>query len=142
LANKRLAMTPKHYRLARFEYTTPRVKYLTFELDEPITIKRPEFNIFAFAQIEFGPEISRSYSIVSGDLNSFSLGVALDDHSRGGSAYIHNELKVGDRITMAPGGSPKAIEDEEKCIKEGLVKKRMVIIGGIGVTSFLPEVKH
>lgn len=141
-AVKRLETTPKTYELVESRDVTSRVKQLTFALKEPFTIKRPQFHQFAFAQIEFGQvaKIARSYSIVSGDLNKFSLGVALDDHSRGGSAYLHKELKIGETIKMSPGGSPMAIEDEEKCIKEDCVSQRVIIIGGIGVTAFLPIV--
>ncbi|KZZ94279.1 MOSC domain-containing protein [Moelleriella libera RCEF 2490] len=123
-----------------------RVRLLTFALREPVVrdLPRPAFDTFAFAQIQFGGDdddghrFKRSYSIVAGDMNQFSLGVALDDHSRGGSAYLHQTLRVGDDITMAPGGSPRAVEDEERCVADGLVARRLVIIGGIGVTAFLP----
>lgn len=77
-------------------------------------------------------ERNRSYTIVSGDMNRFSLGVALDDHSRSGSAYLHNELKIGNRIKMFPGRSPKAIELEKKCIEEECLDRRILTIGGIG----------
>ncbi|KAF9881569.1 MOSC domain-containing protein [Colletotrichum karsti] len=142
-ANNRLQSTPKSYEVVDITPITSRVKQFTFQLREPFTINDAAFKGFAFAQIDFGSDgerYSRSYSIVSGDLNQFCLGVAFDDHSRGGSKYLHTKLKVGDKITMAPGGVPKAIEDEERCIKEKLVDRRIIIIGGIGVTSCLPEI--
>ena len=141
-ALKRLEKTPKRYELVASEVVTPRVKRLTFKLKEPFNLVRPAFSTFAFAQITFGDEkdMSRSYSIVSGDMNQFSLGIALDDNSRGGSAYLHRRLKVGNEILMSVGGSPKALEDEHTCIKDGLVERRLVIIGGIGVTALLPSI--
>ncbi|KAK1470280.1 hypothetical protein CTAM01_16849 [Colletotrichum tamarilloi] len=142
-AMNRLQSTPKRYAVVDITPVTSRVKHFTFQLREPFTINEPTFKEFAFAQIEFGTNderYSRSYSIVSGDLNRFSLGVAHDDHSRGGSRYLHMKLQIGDIITMAPGGVPKAVEDEQKCVEEGLVDRRLVIIGGIGVTAFLPKI--
>ncbi|KAF6839482.1 vanillate o-demethylase [Colletotrichum plurivorum] len=142
-ARNRLQATPKRYEVVDIRSVTSRVRQLTFQLREPFAINEPAFGEFAFAQIEFGAggeRYSRSYSIVSGDLNRFSLGVARDDHSRGGSRYLHTKLKVGDVITMAPGGVPKAVEDEKRCLEEGLVDRRLVIIGGIGVTAFLPKI--
>ena len=138
-AYKRLEKTAKRYQLVASEKAALRVRRLTFELKEPFYFARPAFSPFAFAQITFGDgRFSRSYSIVSGDMNRFTLGVALDDSSRGGSAYLHQNLQIGDEITMAVGGSPKAVEDEERCVTEHLADRRLVIIGGIGVTSFLP----
>jgi ferredoxin-NADP reductase len=117
------------------------VKKLNFKLKEPFALIKPAFSTFAFAQITFGDgNFSRSYSIVSGDMHQFTLGVALDDNSRGGSAYLHRSLGIGDEIMMSVGGSPKASEDQERCIKEALVERRLVIIGGIGVTSILPSI--
>uniref|UniRef100_L2FE08 Vanillate o-demethylase n=1 Tax=Colletotrichum fructicola (strain Nara gc5) TaxID=1213859 RepID=L2FE08_COLFN len=144
-AQNRLQSTPKRYEVVDIRPVTSRIKQFTFQLQETFTINEPAFREFTFAQIEFGTgdeKYSRSYSIVSGDLNRFSLGVAHDDHSRGGSRYLHTKLKVGDMITMAPGGVPKAVEDEQKCIKDGLVGRRLVIIGGIGVTAFLPKISE
>lgn len=150
-AHARLAKAPKRYVLVAAGAVSTRVRLLTFALREPVVrdLPRPAFDTFAFAQIQFGGRgrgdddddgyrFKRSYSIVAGDMNQFSLGVALDDHSRGGSAYLHQTLRVGDDITMAPGGSPRAVEDEERCVADGLVARRLVIIGGIGVTAFLP----
>lgn len=49
-------------------------------------------------------------------------------------------LTFGEEVRMSPGDSIKAREDEEKCIEEDFVTKRLIIIGGIGVTAFLPIV--
>ena len=143
-AHQRLYFTPKTYKLVQCKTVTSRVKHLTFELIGPVSIPRPVFNAFSFAQIRFGPsrQLERSYSIVSGDLNRFSLGIALDDHSRGGSSYLHHALEFGEDIQMTPGNDLKAIEEEDRCVKDECVSKRLVIIGGIGVTAFLPLVEE
>lgn len=139
LANARLRSTPKTYTLDDAEPVTPRVKRLTFQLKEPLTLTNPKFDPYSFAQITFGPDaaFSRSYSIVDGDLYRFTLGVAHDRQSRGGSAYIHNKMKVGDTIEMAPGSNPGAQDKDQQCDPAAT---RIVIVGGIGVTAFLPSI--
>jgi ferredoxin-NADP reductase len=74
-------------------------------------------------------------------MNEFVLGVSLDDNSRGGSRYLHDELRIGHTIIMTPGYQPKAVEDDEVCVAERCADKYTAIIGGIGVTAFLPLIK-
>ena len=52
------------------------------------------------AYIKLPNGLKRAYSIVSGDTASFTLGVARDDSSRGGSSYIHTKLEAGDVIQL------------------------------------------
>lgn len=141
LARERLRQTPKAYTLVEAQHVTKRVRKLTFCLSDPLVLTRPKFEPYAFAQITFGPDckFSRSYSIVDGDLNRFSLGVALDRESRGGSAYLHEELKIGDEIQMFPGTNPAAQENDKICDQE---LTRIVIVGGIGITAFVPAIRH
>ena len=81
-AQRRLESMPKIYKLVRLEHVTPRVKRFSFQLKGDVVIREPAFQPHTFANIKFG-QYTRSYSIVCGDLNGFSLGVALDDNSRG-----------------------------------------------------------
>ncbi|SCV27360.1 related to phthalate 4,5-dioxygenase oxygenase reductase subunit [Fusarium fujikuroi] len=140
IAKERLRSAPKAYTLVDTRLIAQRVRKLTFALKEPLTLVNAAFDAYAFAQIKFGGEVKfeRSYSIVDGDIYKFSLGVSLDRQSRGGSAYLHNELKIGDEIEMSPGSNPGAIENDEKC-DESLT--RILIVGGIGITAFLPSMR-
>ncbi|PPJ55068.1 hypothetical protein CBER1_01447 [Cercospora berteroae] len=121
MALHRLRSSPKRYTVTKIEQITPRVKQLTFSLLELLKLSAPDFEQFAFAQIRFGP--------------------TLDDNSRGGSAYLHQQLRVGDDVEMTPGGSPKAVSDEKTCESKQCIDHRLIIIGGIGVTAFLPQIK-
>ena len=143
IAQNRLDTATRTYKLVDASYVTTRVKHLTFALKDASEIDRPDFKPFAFAQIKFGPNksLSRCYSVVSGDLTKFSLGVALDDNSRGGSIYLHKHLQLGEEIDMAPGYDAKNVKNEKKSLKEP-IENRIVIIGGIGVTAFLPAIKE
>lgn len=140
IAKDRMRNSPKVYTVVNAHYVTRRVRKLTFALKEALHISNSDFDPFAFAQITFGPNlsISRAYSIVDGDMYRFSLGVALDDHSRGGSAYLHNELMLGDEIEMSPGSNQSAVENDAKCDDDLM---RILIVGGIGITAFLPSIR-
>jgi MOSC domain-containing protein YiiM/ferredoxin-NADP reductase len=141
IAEERLKNSPKPYTLVDAHLVTRNVRKLTFALKEPLNLSDPSFDSFAFAQITFGAnmEFSRAYSIVDGNLYKFSLGIALDRHSRGGSEYLHNELKVGDEIHMSPGANQSATESDKKCDDDML---RILIVGGIGITAFLPSIRE
>lgn len=140
IAKERLRSAPKTYTLVDARLVAQRVRKLTFALKEPLTLVNPAFDPYAFAQITFGREtkFERSYSIVDGDIYKFSLGVSLDRQSRGGSAYLHNELKIGDEIAMFPGTNPSARENDDKCDQS---LTRILIVGGIGITAFLPPMR-
>ncbi|KIW12760.1 hypothetical protein PV08_07946 [Exophiala spinifera] len=141
IANEKLIHSPKPYKLVDARMVASRVRKLTFELSENLVLRTPEFNAYAFAMITFGPKgnpISRTYSIVEGNLYKFTLGVSLHQNSTGGSTYLHDSLKIGDEITMSPGDNLGAQEKEKKC-DESL--QRVVIVGGIGVTAFLPSIQ-
>lgn len=140
IAKDRMRTAPKIYTLVDAAYVTSRVRKLTFALKEQLPLSDPGFEPFAFAQITFGPDlsISRAYSIVSGDLFKFSLGVALDDRSTGGSAYLHKELRIGDEIEMSPGSNKNAAENDAQSDQDLM---RILIVGGIGITAFLPSIR-
>ncbi|KAF2165836.1 hypothetical protein M409DRAFT_24123 [Zasmidium cellare ATCC 36951] len=144
LALKRLAAATRTYTLVEAAYVTSRVRQLTFEVKNGDRIKKPEFRPYAYAQISFGPEknFSRCYSIVDGNLEKFTLGVALDGQSRGGSRYLHEKLQIGDEIKMGPGLDPEATEHEDRCMSDQNIENRIVLIGGIGVTAFLPAIRN
>lgn len=137
LALKRLDHAMRTYRLVDAVLVTLRVRQLTFQAVHHINDGNTDFPPHAYASIKFGPSrsISRPYSIVSGDLNKFTLGVALDDMSQSRPEFLH-AMKLGEEIDMAPGIDLEAsrklahFDDEE-------IDQRVVTIGGIGVTSVL-----
>ncbi|GKU11898.1 unnamed protein product [Fusarium langsethiae] len=141
IGKNKLRTSPKTYTLVDAQLVTSRVRKLTFKLKENLTLDNPNFDPYGFAQITFGPEdeFERSYSVVEGDLYQFSLGVSLDRNSRGGSAYIHNVMKVGDEIKMSPGNNLGAKENDTKADKN---LERILIVGGIGITAFLPSIRE
>lgn len=73
--------------------------------------------------------LQRNYSVVTGTTSCFTLGIALDEKSRGGSSYIHNTLSPGTIVQvgqMARGIKPN-----------GMASHHIFIVGGIGITAFV-----
>jgi hypothetical protein len=134
-AQCRLESMPKLYKLVRLEQVTPRVRRHSFQLKHDVNICEAAFKPHTFADIKFG-QYTRSYSTVSGSLDAFDLGVALDDNSRGGSKFLHTRLEIGDEIEMSPCSNPKFEDNDEICASSESINHRLVIVGGIGITAF------
>lgn len=86
------------------------------------------------AVIKLANGLKRAYSIVSGNTNSFVLGVALDDTSRGGSSYIHKSLNTGDIVSLGAISQSMALDN--------MASNHIFIVGGIGITAFLAMMKR
>ncbi|KAH7176794.1 pyruvate kinase-like protein [Dactylonectria macrodidyma] len=131
----------RSFKLVKKTSLTPRVKKFVFaNVDGSMETEDRDFSSFAHVRIKFGPDsrYTRAYSVVSGTFEKFELGVALDGNSRGGSRFLHNDLGVGDIIQAAKGNQGELGRD---CLKDERIKKHIFIVGGIGITAFLPEIR-
>lgn len=132
----------RRYKVTEKEMLTPRVARLKFKLDDKeVDMDDAGLGRFPHVRIKFGPDdkFSRAYSVVTGDMRSFELGVAKDDNSRGGSAYLHDQLNVGDVIRASKGHETQRPERKND---NGKHRRHIFIIGGIGITAFLPEIRR
>ncbi|KAI1339745.1 PK beta-barrel-protein domain-containing protein-like protein [Xylariaceae sp. FL0016] len=139
--NGDVAMPWRSYKVAEKMPLTPRAqKFVLTAEDCNIEPDQLPFGRFSHVRVKFGPEsrFTRAYSVVSGDMSSFELGIAKDDNSRGGSAYLHDNVKVGDVIKVAKGHSAPVAKET---MPQLLSKRHVFIIGGIGVTAYLAEIK-
>lgn len=70
----------------------------------------------------------RSYSLLNSpeDKDRYLLGILLDRNSTGGSAYIHNELKVGQQIKISKPRNNFALDET--------ANHTVLVAGGIGIT--------
>ncbi|KAF7553530.1 hypothetical protein G7Z17_g3554 [Cylindrodendrum hubeiense] len=131
----------RSFKLVKKTLLSSRVKRFVFtDADGSMEAADVDFPPFAHVRIKFGPDscFSRAYSVVSGTFKEFELGVALDNNSRGGSRYLHNNLNVGDIIQAAKGNQT---ETEQWYGESKDIKKHIFIVGGIGITAFLPEIR-
>ncbi|KAG8671705.1 hypothetical protein FPOAC1_004959 [Fusarium poae] len=141
LEGDRTPVVWRPYKLVSKTDLTTRVKSFVFEVDsDDGNVEDSVFEQFPFVRLRFGPggSLSRAYSVVSGTTNRFELGVSRDDNSRGGSVYLHDSLKVGDVIKIAPGCNTPVAQHKNSVSK---AVQHIFIIGGIGVTAFLTEIE-
>ena len=88
----------------------------------------PPFRAGAHIDLHLPNGLRRSYSLLNdeGDRERYAIAVQKDRNSRGGSAYIHDSLKVGDRLPIgAPRNDFPLVEDAAHVV---------LVAGGIGVT--------
>lgn len=106
------------------------VKYFQFEL---IDGSLPEFSPGSHVTVSMqNGELQRSYSLLSAPTNTrfYAIAVHLNETSKGGSHYMHNNVKVGDTLDIS--------EPENYFpLVENSTKKHILIAGGIGITPFL-----
>jgi vanillate O-demethylase ferredoxin subunit len=113
-----------------------RIKSITYEAEGIISIDLralddaplPPFTAGAHIDLKLGNGMVRSYSLVNAPIerHRYVIGVNRDARGRGGSVFVHDRLKAGDRLTIsAPRNNFALVEDAPHTILIG---------GGIGVT--------
>lgn len=77
-----------------------------------------------------------AYSLLSSPKNRdhYQIGVLLQKNSRGGSAYMHEQVRVGDLLQISPPVNLFPIDR--------LARKHILIAGGIGITPFLSYISE
>jgi MOSC domain-containing protein YiiM/ferredoxin-NADP reductase len=123
------------YRLVSRQKEAERICSFQFEamtLSDSPELAAPGSHI----RIKLGQDgkLVRAYSVVGGHSNRFTLGIALDENSRGGSKYLHEKLQAGDALSFSQMKSdfPVAADADQ----------HILIAGGIGITAFLITALH
>ncbi|MDB4559013.1 PDR/VanB family oxidoreductase [Amylibacter sp.] len=76
------------------------------------------------------------YSLMSDpfDQTAYTISVRRDDEGRGGSLFMHNNIKLGDEITISNPVNLFSLDLR--------ARKHLMIAGGIGITPFLAQIKQ
>jgi len=116
-------------RVARVEQTTPEIK--TFELVDPGGAELPPFTAGSHVHVRLGNGLRRSYSLANDprERASYRFGVLRDPQSRGGSAWMHDELRVDDELRIGAPRNLFPLADD--------AAEHLLIAGGIGITPIL-----
>jgi len=91
----------------------------------------PEFEAGAHIELELAESITRAYSLCSdsNERSYYQVAVKRETESRGGSAFVHEQIQVGDKITVSePKNYFPLSFDSEHVVLVG---------GGIGITPLL-----
>lgn len=89
----------------------------------------PDWSPGAHITVHLQPGLSRSYSLIGDRGGSvYRIAVGLDRDSRGGSRFLHQQVKAGDRLRVDPPANSFRLVDSAPCL---------FIAGGIGITPFV-----
>jgi tetrachlorobenzoquinone reductase len=86
------------------------------------------FSAGAHIDLHLGNGLVRSYSLINSpcDRDRYVIGVKKESDGRGGSRYIHEQLRVGDLIEISPPLNNFELRED--------AARSILIAGGIGVT--------
>lgn len=119
------------------EQVTPQIKHFTFApLDgQPLPAFSGGSHVIVVMHCE--DRVHRNpYSLMSSprDLNTYEISVRRMEESRGGSAFMHEQVQVGSQLEIA---HPVNLFPLAK-----LGRKHILIAGGIGITPFMAQLVH
>lgn len=104
---------------------------LSFELADAAGNGLPAFTAGAHVDVHLPGDRVRSYSLfgaVSGR-DRYAIAVSRDAQGRGGSVWMHDVLRVGDRLQIAPPVNDFELDET--------ADHSLLIAGGIGITPIL-----
>lgn len=128
--DKEQAENWRDYKLVEKKAQTPRIMSFVLEALTPNPdAGEKDLKHGSHVRLKLPNGLLRSYSIVFGDENRFELGVALEERSRGGSTYLHQNTKEGDVLQVG------RITSDVK--PAAAASNHVFIVGGIGITAFL-----
>ena len=101
--------------------------------------RMPTFSGGAHTVVEMndGQRVRRNpYSLMSdpGDLQGYSISIRRDDVGRGGSLFMHKQVRPGQEMVISSPVNLFALDLR--------AKKHLMIAGGIGITPFLAQMKQ
>jgi ferredoxin-NADP reductase len=108
---------------------------VTLSLARPDGRRLPDWTPGAHIDVTLPNGLTRQYSLCAdrSDPRSFRIGVLREPDSRGGSAFIHQHLQVGDRVTIGgPRNNFRLVPSDDY----------LFVAGGIGITPLLPMVSQ
>ena len=90
----------------------------------------PSFSAGSHIDVHLPNGLVRSYSLINpqGEIHKYSIGVHRDPASRGGSKYVHDELRVGKLLRISSPRNNFPLSEPGR--------RHVFIAGGIGITPF------
>jgi vanillate O-demethylase ferredoxin subunit len=107
-----------------------------FELASADGSPLPDFTPGAHIDVHLGPGLIRQYSLCNGPdaLDRYLIAVKREPASRGGSQKMHDEVKVGDLLTVTGPRNHFPLAPD--------ASGHLLLAGGIGVTPLLSMARH
>lgn len=121
-------------RVKRISYEAERVN--SYELVPPDGRELEPFTAGSHIDLHLPSKMIRSYSLLNDqrERHRYVIAVNKDAASRGGSSFLHDQVRVGDILTVsAPKNNFPLHEDAESSV---------LIAGGIGITPLLSMIRR
>ncbi|AUY32489.1 PDR/VanB family oxidoreductase [Pseudomonas soli] len=122
-------------RVTGVEQATPQIKRFTLARADggPLPAFSGGSHVIVQMQSPCGSQFSNAYSLMSDprQLHSYQIGVRLEEQSKGGSAFMHNQVAVGSELTISTPNNLFALDAD--------AGRHVLIAGGIGITPFLAQ---
>jgi len=133
-ANATLLHQTIQVRVARIERVTPLIKRFTLESSDGSALPPFSGGSHIIVQMRNGDShYNNAYSLMSSPhaLANYQIGVRRQAPSKGGSAYLHDQVGEGDLLTITPPNNLFALD--------GSAGHHALIAGGIGITPFMSQ---
>ncbi|MDH4566440.1 oxidoreductase [Pseudomonas sp. BN414] len=122
-------------RVTAVEQATPQIKRFTLERTDgqPLPAFTGGSHIIVQMNGADGRQFSNAYSLMNdpADTASYQIGVRLEEQSKGGSAFMHQQVEVGTELVISSPNNLFAIDPA--------AGRHVLIAGGIGITPFLAQ---
>jgi len=122
--------------VAAIEQVTPLIKHFTLAPLAGGTLPAFSGGSHIVVVMKRADRVHRNpYSLMSrpGRLDSYEISVRRMETSRGGSHFMHDEVKVGSRLEIAHPVNLFALDK--------IARKHVLIAGGIGITPFMAQLQ-
>ncbi|HHL2825311.1 TPA: 2Fe-2S iron-sulfur cluster-binding protein [Citrobacter murliniae] len=122
-------------RVSRIETITPHVKCFTLVASAGGSLPAFSGGSHIIVQMRDGENLySNAYSLMSSplDTTAYQIAVRLEEESKGGSRFLHQNVNAGDTLTISTPNNLFALEPQ--------ARKHILIAGGIGITPFLSQI--
>ena len=123
-----------HVRVSRIERLAEGIKRFTLRRSDGQAL--PPFDSGSHVVVHLdGGRIRNAYSLTSDirDLGQYQICVRREEASRGGSRFMHEEVREDDELTIGPPANLFGLHPGEG--------KHVLVAGGIGITPFLTHIQ-
>lgn len=118
-------------RVTAVEQATPQIKRFTLVRADGGPM--PAFSGGSHVIVRMADGLSNAYSLMSDprDRSHYQIGVRLEEASRGGSAFMHQQVQVGSELVISTPNNLFALDPA--------AGRHVLIAGGIGITPFMSQ---
>ena len=123
-------------RVKEIQEITPVIREFTFEALEQ-TLLPFSSGSHIVVQLPLQDRVLRNaYSLLNDpyDQHQYKIAVRLQERSRGGSQYLHQQVKVGDQLRVSAPLNLFSLHSQ--------AKRHVFIAGGIGITPFMSHMRY